>query len=283
MTTAETTFAAVRPQPFRAVRRFFKSPKGYLLLILALLTLLAAPVEGIARVGPIVTSTVLAASIVDVALMRLTRDTWIFPSGAILTGLIIGGLLSPVEMWYVPIVTAAIAIASKYPLRTRFANVFNPAALALVASYFIFGSVQSWWIALPDLASFALIVLIATGVLIANHINKLPLVLVFLGVYFALFTATAFFGSTATVAEIFRAPDVNAALFFALFMLDDPPTSPVRYRDQIPFAIIVALVSYGMFMWFGVVYYLLAGLLVGNAWEAWRRVIARPGAKATAA
>jgi hypothetical protein len=32
------------------------------------------------------------------------------------------------------------------------------------------------------------------------------------------------------------------------------------------------LVSYAFFEWAGVVYYLLAGVLAGNIWEAWRRV-----------
>ena len=93
--------------------------------------------------------------------------------------------------------------------------------------------------------------------------------------YFALFTGVAIFESSASVAEVFRAPDIHASLFFAFFMLDDPPTSPVRYRDQIVFGAIVALSAYLVFMRLGAVYYLLAGLLVGNLVEAIRRTVAR--------
>lgn len=71
--------------------------------------------------------------------------------------------------------------------------------------------------------------------------------------------------------EVFRTPDLQAALYFAFFILTDPPTSPVKYRDQIVCGVIVALVSYAVFEWVGAVYYLLAGVLVGNIWEAWRR------------
>ena len=39
-----------------------------------------------------------------------------------------------------------------------------------------------------------------------------------------------------------------------------------------PRGVLVAAVSYALFETVGVVYYLLAGLLVGNVWEAWRRV-----------
>ena len=101
------------------------------------------------------------------------------------------------------------------------------------------------------------------------------MVLAFLGTYFLLFTATAFVGNPQWVAEIFRAPDAEAALFFAFIILTDPPTSPTKYPDQIVCGAIVAAVSYAFFEWAGVVYYLLAGVLVGNVWEAWRRVSRR--------
>ena len=41
--------------------------------------------------------------------------------------------------------------------------------------------------------------------------------------------------------------------------------------------LIVAVVSFAFFELAGVVYYLLAGLLAGNVWEAWRRVHRRSG------
>ena len=36
--------------------------------------------------------------------------------------------------------------------------------------------------------------------------------------------------------------------------------------------VIVAAISYAVYEWVGAAYYLLAGVLVGNVWEAWRRV-----------
>jgi len=41
--------------------------------------------------------------------------------------------------------------------------------------------------------------------------------------------------------------------------------------------LIVAVVSYAFFEMAGVVYYLLAGVLAGNVWEAWRRANRRSG------
>ena len=98
------------------------------------------------------------------------------------------------------------------------------------------------------------------------------MVLVFLGSYYLLFTLNAFWGDPDRVAEIFRVPDLNAVLFFAFFILTDPPTSPVKYRDQMLCGVIVAVTSYAAYELVGAAYYLLAGVLVGNVWEAWRRV-----------
>lgn len=172
----------------------------------------------------------------------------------------------------VPVVTSVLAVLSKYVLRTRQANVFNPAALALVLMFYAMPHGQSWWGALPEVTPLWLrAVLLAGGIYLTNRVNKLPLVLSFLGVYFCLFTATAFLGDSRHVAEIFRSPDIDAVIYFTLVILTDPPTSPAKYQGQWVFGIIVATVSYAVFMMFGVAYFLLAGVLAGNVWEAWRR------------
>ena len=266
----------------RALRRFFRSPKGYLLLALTALITVASTVEGAARIAPGILGAVAAAALADIAIARWRRGIWLVPDGAVLTGLIVAMILDPAEPLHVPILTAAIAVASKYVFHSRWSNVFNPAALGLVAAYFVFGSAQSWWGALPDLPAAAILILLGIGVLVARHVNKLPMAITFLGVYFGLFTLTAFVGDPARVAEIFRAPDVHAALFFAFFMLDDPPTSPVRYVDQVTFGLIGAVASYAVFISLGAVYFLLAGALIANAWETLRRIEELSRGRATA-
>ena len=192
-----------------------------------------------------------------------------------LTGLIVAMVLSAQTPWSVATVTSAVAIISKYVVRTRAGNVFNPAALAIVAMFPVFHAGQSWWGALPEVTPIAQVTLLACGVFIADRVNRMPLVLAFFGAYYLLFTVTAFVSDPAWVSEVFRTPDLQAVLFFAFFILTDPPTSPVKYPDQIVLAVIVAVASYAIFEWMGAAYYLLAGVLVGNVWEAWRRTTFR--------
>ena len=256
---------------FASLRRFFRTPKGLVIIALVVLLVPAAMAEGVARVKPLVAAAVLTAMAIDIVILRWRDGRWMFPDGALLTGLFVAMILSPHEPWRVAAVTAAIAIVSKYLFRVRNANVFNPAAFALVVTFYMYHTGQSWWGALPDLSSSWLLLLFAGGIFVTDRVNKMPAVLAFLGIYFLLFTGAAYVGSPGRVAALFRAPDLHAALFFAFFMVTDPPTSPPKHRQQVIFGAITAIVAFAVFQMLGWVYFLLAGLLVANAWEAGRR------------
>jgi Na+-translocating ferredoxin:NAD+ oxidoreductase RnfD subunit len=253
------------------LKRFFRTPKGLVTIALGIVVIVAAVGEGVALVAPGLAAGVLAAMLVDAPILRIREGEWTFPSGALLTGLIIAMIVSPYEPWYVAAVTSAVGIVSKYLFRIGNANVFNPAALALVATFYVFSTEQSWWGSLSEIPVAWLVVLFGTGLFIASRVNKMPSVLAFLGVYYLLLTITAYVGDPASVAELYRAPDVNAALYFAFFMVSDPPTSPPKPRDQIVYGVVVAVVSYAFFELVGAAYFLLVGVLVANVWEGWRR------------
>src|SRR5579862_9147343 len=136
------------------VRRFFRTPKGLLTVVLAILTTIAAMGDAVAPLAPGLVSAVAVAVLIDAPLLRGRGKAWEFPSGAILTGMLVAMVLSPHEPWYVVAVTAAVGVASKYVFRTKSANVFNPAALAIVATFYVFNTGQSWWGAMPNAAPF---------------------------------------------------------------------------------------------------------------------------------
>src|SRR5580658_5196504 len=180
---------------WRRARKFFKTPKGLLLFILAILAAIAAPGQGLRATAPGFTGAILAAGLVDALILRVRKKAWEFPSGAVLTAMIVTMVLRAQEPWYVTTITSVIAVLSKYVFRSRAANIFNPAALAIIASFYLFHTGQSWWGALTELPPIAKAMLIAAGIFIASRVNKMPLVLAFLGGYFLLFTVTAFVGN----------------------------------------------------------------------------------------
>jgi hypothetical protein len=267
MTSASIpTLPAARP-----LLRFLRTPKGLTLIIFIGLVAVSSLKLGSSIVTSKVIVAAATAAAIDIAVTYARRRQWILPDGAVLTGMIVAFVLRPQESWLFLIVTVAVAILSKHVLRTHWSNILNPAAFALVIAAIFLHTGQSWWGALPDLGVIGALVLVAAGAFIAHRINKLPMILAFFGAYYTLFTVASIFRST-IVAETFLTPDLQAALFFAFFMLDDPPTSPVRHEDQIVFGIIVAVVAYFIFMQLGGVYFLPGGLLAGNVWESGRRV-----------
>lgn len=258
----------------RQITQFVRTPKGSVLIALALLGGIAAAGAGWRDILPVALGITVFAAVIDVALARIVRHAWVFPSGALVTGLIVALVLDPHERWYVSAVAVLVAVGSKYAFRAKRGHIFNPAALGLLVVSLLFASEQSWWGSLPDLAAPILLALLIAGYVIGDRVNKLPMVLVFAATYCGVFTAVALVGDPLRVAEMFRPPFVNAMLFFAFFMLSDPPTSPSRYRDQIIYGLIVGAVSIGVYLIFGGLTYLLVGLLAGNVYEAWRRTTA---------
>jgi len=252
------------------VARFFQTPKGLLLVALTPILIVATLHEGATEVTPGLAAAILAGAALDTAILRVRRRRWVFPDGAILTAMLVAMVLSPREQWWVPAITTIVGVLPKYVVRVSKANVFNPAALGLVATSYIFDTAQNWWGSMPGVP-LGLALLFAIGLFIAQRVNKLPVVIAFLGTYYALFTVTAFAGNPLHVAEVYRAPDLQMALFFAFFMVSDPPTSPPKDRDQMVYGVIVGAMSFLFFEAVGAAYYLLVGLLAGNVWEAWRR------------
>src|ERR1041384_8229570 len=99
------------------MRRFFSTPKGLLIIILTILTVMATPHEGVALVAPGLAAAVIAGGLIDALILRIKRNSWQFPDGAVLTGLFVAMLLTPHQPWYIGACTTAIAIVSKYLFR----------------------------------------------------------------------------------------------------------------------------------------------------------------------
>jgi len=218
----------VKDQPL--LPRFLRTPKGQVLCMFAALLLIALLADGGLALLPHVLAAVTAACAVDVAYTYWETRRWLVPSSALLSGMIVAFIVGPQEPWQVVAWIAGFASVTKHVFANEREHIFNPAALALLVSAIIFGTGQSWWGALGDLPAISAAVLVVMGVFLAGKLNKFPLVLTFLAVYFTGFTVAGWVDARA-VAEMFRAPFLQSSLFLAFFMLTDPPTSPNRLDD----------------------------------------------------
>ncbi|HEY1495435.1 MAG TPA: RnfABCDGE type electron transport complex subunit D, partial [Candidatus Solibacter sp.] len=107
-------------------------------LVFALLIAIAAPGQGGSHVATALGCAAFAAGVADAVILRYRKGRWEYPSGAVLSAAIVVMVLRAQEPWYVTTITSLIAVFSKYVFRVGQANVFNPAALAMLASYYLF-------------------------------------------------------------------------------------------------------------------------------------------------
>jgi len=248
--------------------RLVRTPKGTLLLVLLLLAAITAPAAGSGSAWRALGIAAAVAVALDLLLARLRGWGWVLPDGALISGLLVGMVLSPDVAWWIPAAMSALAIAAKHALRIRRGHVFNPAALALALAALLQLGLQSWWGALARPQWLVVALLVATGLLVADRVNRFAMVGAFLGTYFGLLAFVALWIDPDLVREAYRPPFVNAALFFAFFMLDDPPTSPGRPTAQKRYGSIVAVASVAAFLLPHQLAFLPLGVLAGNLWYA---------------
>jgi len=246
-------------------KKWIKTPKGNVTIAMVAYLILASigskTMMGIEN-GLIAVAVSLAVDYLYCSMTNRkgTRD------GTVITGLIISLILSFTSSWMIVAGTAVMAILSKHLLVYKKKPIFNPAAVGLLLSIFIFHSEQSWWGAFGDLSPLTMIFLLIGGYVVTERVNKFPQVFSFLGTFFVLLFL---FGQVnmSAASDAFRSPFINAALFFGFFMLTDPPTSPAKHKDQVIFGFLTALSGVIVYAIFGGLTYLFIGLFVGNLYS----------------
>jgi len=244
------------------------TPKLYVLIVLLIMAVIAgasSDAKGIFNSGV----AMMTAILFDGTIFMLQSRKKLFSDGSIITGLIVALVLGSSSPWYMIAGTTAIAIVSKHLFKIKQKPIFNPAALGLLFAVFLFPSGQSWWGAFTELPVWSVSLLLVGGFLVTQRVNKFPQVLAFLGGYFVLLLIMGYYG-IGLAGDALRTPFINSALFLAFFMVTDLPTSPGKYKDQIWFGMITAVVSMIIYLIFGGLSYLLVGLLAANAWNALR-------------
>jgi Na+-translocating ferredoxin:NAD+ oxidoreductase RnfD subunit len=243
-------------------QKFTGMPKGVITIWLTFLCLVSATLshDGTAIIHTMIA--VLFAVITDLVFIIKQKRQQKLPYGAVVTGLIIGLVLSSHNPLWTPIFASIIAILSKNILKFRHKPIFNPATFGLLVSAGL-GVGQNWWGAMSTASSWSLILVIAVGFYIASRVNKFRQVFSFLFTYFVLLLL---FGLTHNLAaaDMLRSPLVNTALFFAFFMLTDPPTTPAKTQGQILFGALVGLISATIATYMGGLVFLFIGLLLMN-------------------
>ena len=173
-------------------------------------------------------------TILDFAINYFKSKTVEFPQSALITGLFIGGLLTQNLQWHFYILAGIIAIASKYIIKFQQKHIFNPANLGVLLVSVIFGASHTWWVSSP------LVPVLIFGIFIIWRLKRFDLAISFLVGYYLINSAIELFQG-AQFSEIYSTI-INGGViyFFAMCMLIEPKTHPIKRKQRIVYGILVA-------------------------------------------
>ncbi len=159
------------------------------------------------------------------------------PFSGIITGLIIG-CVAPINVPLIPIFAAcAVAVLSKFFIKSKGSNIFNPAALGLLALGIL--SIGSSWWATTSINLYGVAISVSIILIIAAYESRrlvLAFAFVLASVVLSIIASLPITSGSVAIAFI----SVN--YFFAFLMLTEPRTSPPKYFAQVVYGIYVAVI-----------------------------------------
>jgi Na+-transporting NADH:ubiquinone oxidoreductase subunit NqrB len=189
---------------------------------------------------------VAAALVTQLACTRLTGRGPFDPRSALISALSLCLLLRTGSLG-LAMLTAVVAIASKFALRVADKHVFNPTNGALVAMMLATSEV---WVSPGQWGSglvFAFL-LASAGGLVVNRAARADVTVAFLAGWASLLLARSLWLGEPLAIPLHRLEN-GALVLFAFFMISDPKTTPDSRAGRLLFAALVALGAYVVQFW----------------------------------
>ncbi|MCX5711761.1 MAG: RnfABCDGE type electron transport complex subunit D [Candidatus Omnitrophica bacterium] len=207
----------------------FKSIKLQMILYLFCFVLFVAVRDrNLALFCPVALA-VSAALILNLLLDYLKNKTFQVSESSVITGLIIGLVISGSEPWWKIILAALIAIISKYTIRIKGKHIFNPAAFGLFLMIIFFGVSTQWN------GTYLWYILLPFGLYFTHKINKIEVIIGYAVVSLVLFGIQAFWQKV-TLKDIFG----YFSYFYIFVMVIEPKTSPLKQAGKYLFGALAA-------------------------------------------
>lgn len=143
---------------------------------------------------------------------------------SIISGLIIGYVLSSDEPWWVFLLVSLLAIGSKHLIRINKKHLFNPAAFGIFLAILLFNASTQWK------GTYIWYILLPFGLYFIFKIKKMELLLGYIFTALITFAAQAFIQKTALMS-VFG----YLSYFFIFIMLIEPKTTPIKPWGKIIF------------------------------------------------
>jgi Na+-translocating ferredoxin:NAD+ oxidoreductase RnfD subunit len=184
------------------------------------------------------------------------------PFSGVITGLIIGSV-APYNASFLVVTTASlVAIFSKFFIKIKKINVFNPAALGLLVSLAAFSIGDQWWAASNYNIYGWTISLTPLFIIPAYKARRLVLSISFIVAFIITNFALGNLPNTLSLSSL-DTVFFTTNFFFAFMMLPEPKTSPNKNTAQAAYGISTAIL-YSALATYKAAYPLLVALLLAN-------------------
>jgi Na+-translocating ferredoxin:NAD+ oxidoreductase RnfD subunit len=283
LTLGSTSYPVVLPN--------IRDPRLHVASVIITIHVLGQVALGFQVSIPQILAAILTCAVIEIGITFYQTRSIVWPASAMLTGSGVALILRVVGTppndhwttyaWEVFAIVAAASLLSKYVIKYRGSNIFNPSNIGLVVTFIVLGSsrvepLDFWWGPLDPAMLLAYAVILGGGLLITRRLKLLVLAATFwvvlasgLGVLAAsghCMTANWAFEPVCGVdywRVIVTSPET---MIFLFFMITDPKTVPGGRVGRVIFGALVAVASVlGMATQsdeFGTKVALLAGLVV---------------------
>jgi len=201
-----------------------KSIKTQLILYLACFALFLAAKDKDFNFLFVILIAVIFASAAETLVLRLRTKAFRITESAIITGLIIGFVLSTDETWWKIALASLSAIFFKHLIRIKNRHIFNPAAFGIFLAIIVLGASTGWR------GTYFWYILAPFGLYFAHRFRKTEVVAGYAVVSLLLFGIQAF---------LQKVPFVNIFGYFSYFyifvMVIEPKTTPVNSTGKYVF------------------------------------------------
>lgn len=174
-----------------------------------------------------------SALAIETVFLYLKERRFSFTESSIITGLIIGYVVSSDEALWKIVFTSALAILSKHLIVFKKKHIFNPAAFGLFLTVILFGASLQWK------GTFAWHILVPFGLYFIYKIKKIELLIGYALISLALFGTQAFLQGISWL-NIFG----YFSYFYIFVMAIEPKTTPTRLMGKFIFGAGIAILIF---------------------------------------
>jgi len=160
---------------------------------------------------------VISALVIESLILYLKTKTFRITESSVITGLIIGFVLSSDEVWWTFVFASAVAIFSKHLIRFHKKHIFNPAAFGIFLSIILLQASTQWR------GTYLWYIVVPFGIYFVNKLKKTGVLIGYALVSLLLF------GSQAMLQKVSFWNIFGYLSYFYIFvMVIEPKTTPLK-------------------------------------------------------